>query len=132
MEEGRSGAQKRRGVSDSQDTEPDELHPDQSKTDRTIGINDIETEYSENDSSCALCCICLNVYKEGEEVCWSKNTDCRHSFHRECVEQWLLKHDDCPYCRKQYIVPNNQDVELGNLPLTMEDSNSQGSARQDP
>eukprot|EP00591_Stephanopyxis_turris_P010201 CAMPEP_0195513614 /NCGR_PEP_ID=MMETSP0794_2-20130614/5233_1 /TAXON_ID=515487 /ORGANISM="Stephanopyxis turris, Strain CCMP 815" /LENGTH=181 /DNA_ID=CAMNT_0040641671 /DNA_START=171 /DNA_END=713 /DNA_ORIENTATION=- len=34
------------------------------------------------------CHICLNNYVYGEDICWSKNHDCTHAFHRECIVKW--------------------------------------------
>ena len=50
-----------------------------------------------------LCAICLNVYQEGDTICWSRNSECDHVFHHECIEEWLLQHDDCPCCRSVYL-----------------------------
>mmetsp|Transcript_15372 Transcript_15372/g.17563 ORF Transcript_15372/g.17563 Transcript_15372/m.17563 type:complete len:239 (+) Transcript_15372:233-949(+) len=49
------------------------------------------------------CPICIEPYQEGEEICWSKNDRCRHAFHLDCIMTWLMKHDDCPVCRANYL-----------------------------
>mmetsp|Transcript_28609 Transcript_28609/g.52247 ORF Transcript_28609/g.52247 Transcript_28609/m.52247 type:complete len:179 (-) Transcript_28609:1025-1561(-) len=49
------------------------------------------------------CVICFSDYEEGDHVCWSRNTMCHHVFHRECVAEWLLRHDECPCCRLNYL-----------------------------
>lgn len=51
----------------------------------------------------AACPICLEPYKPGDEVCWSANEDCPHSFHLDCMMKWLMTHDDCPLCRADYL-----------------------------
>lgn len=43
------------------------------------------------------CAICLEGFKEGE-VC-RKLPDCTHLFHRNCVDNWLVKVPTCPICR---------------------------------
>jgi hypothetical protein len=58
-----------------------------------------------------MCAICLNAYEIGEEICWSKNSHCRHVFHHECIEEWLLKHDNCPCCREDYLASEDADHE---------------------
>jgi len=40
------------------------------------------------------CVVCLEDFQEGEEIA---RLPCGHSFHEECVSQWLLSHDRCPY-----------------------------------
>ena len=51
------------------------------------------------------CTICLKQYEINEEICWSHNPDCNHFFHRGCIEEWLLRHNECPCCRNNYMIP---------------------------
>eukprot|EP00980_Cylindrotheca_fusiformis_P008136 scaffold1727_cov133-Cylindrotheca_fusiformis.AAC.39 len=50
------------------------------------------------------CAICLEPYKEGDSVAWSKEDTCKHAFHTECIIQWLAKKEDpkCPCCRQDF------------------------------
>ena len=50
-----------------------------------------------------VCSICLEAFEAGEEVSWSRNTECNHCYHQECISQWLIKHDECPVCRNDYL-----------------------------
>ena len=36
-------------------------------------------------------------------VASSPNKHCMHAFCKECIVDWLLKHDTCPICRTQYL-----------------------------
>mmetsp|Transcript_37547 Transcript_37547/g.76596 ORF Transcript_37547/g.76596 Transcript_37547/m.76596 type:complete len:225 (-) Transcript_37547:185-859(-) len=54
------------------------------------------------------CNICLGDYEQGQEVCRSRNGLCNHMFHKSCIFEWLLKHDECPCCRTNFI-----DIEVG-------------------
>lgn len=49
-----------------------------------------------------MCCICLASYDEGVAV--MTGTQCDHMFHQSCCQEWLLKHDHCPYCRKEMML----------------------------
>lgn len=49
------------------------------------------------------CPICFEAYKEGDNLAWSKNTDCPHAFHLDCIIDWLMDNDDCPMCRGDYL-----------------------------
>ncbi len=45
------------------------------------------------------CCICMESFKEDEEVV---KTPCEHNFHNECLKEWFLKESvKCPSCRKE-------------------------------
>lgn len=41
------------------------------------------------------CMICMNEYEAGEEL---RFLPCMHIYHRECVDQWLMKALRCPEC----------------------------------
>ena len=42
------------------------------------------------------CIICLEIVKEGEEI---RELECRHTFHKICIDKWLVLQRFCPYCR---------------------------------
>ena len=48
-----------------------------------------------------MCSICLSPYEPGVRV--MTGVQCQHMFHEACCQQWLLKHDHCPFCRKNMI-----------------------------
>jgi hypothetical protein len=62
----------------------------------------------------------LSEYEEGDEICLSHNDLCNHIFHRECIQEWLLRHDECPCCRHNYLslLDSDQDEEQGSMPRT--------------
>jgi len=47
----------------------------------------------EKESSCT---VCLDAVKVGSSV---YDIDCKHVFHRECIENWRKEKDTCPCCR---------------------------------
>ncbi len=55
------------------------------------------------------CSICLSDYDVGDLVSWSRNPDCNHGFHKECITDWLLKSPNCPCCRLPYIQTPDQN-----------------------
>lgn len=47
----------------------------------------------------AECSICLADFEVRDKI---RRLGCRHEFHRQCVDQWLLKGDSlCPICRRE-------------------------------
>lgn len=66
------------------------------------GGNDAADDDDDDDKP--TCTICFNPYEAGDEICWSNNPQCNHMFHKDCIEEWLLRHDECPCCRLNYLV----------------------------
>jgi hypothetical protein len=73
------------------------------------GIAELEN-VSTSTNSVQLCAICLEVYKVGEDIGWSRNPLCHHAFHKECILESLKAHNSCPICRNSYYVA---DEEIG-------------------
>jgi hypothetical protein len=69
---------------------------------------------TDSDNLVACCCICLEPYRVGDIVAWSKNSteNCLHVFHKDCIYLWLEnpKHDDCPSCRSSILQPIPSDT----------------------
>ena len=68
------------------------------------------TKEDDDDEFKRTCAICLDVFKEHDEVSWSKHHKCEHVFHHECIIPWLKRHDECPYCRCNYVMPNDNGI----------------------
>jgi hypothetical protein len=49
------------------------------------------------------CPVCCEDYMKGDDIAWSKNEECCHAFHIDCIMEWLMDHDDCPMCRSNYL-----------------------------
>ena len=59
---------------------------------------------NDDDNDLQTCLICLESFKEGEAVSWSKtSTTCNHVYHEDCIIPWLINYDDCPCCRSMLI-----------------------------
>jgi hypothetical protein len=96
---------------------------DNNKSKCTIQKEDIFIDPSNNDdddeASCDSnldyshnhCIICLGAYKNGESICWSNNDSCHHSYHSNCILEWLSKHSECPQCREEYVLIGKQSSE---------------------
>ncbi|WOL07118.1 E3 ubiquitin-protein ligase [Canna indica] len=58
----------------------------------------------EDEASAAVCIFCLEGLELEDEV--RKLGNCRHAFHKECIDQWLENGQvNCPMCRSD-ILPN--------------------------
>eukprot|EP00924_Labyrinthula_sp_SR-Ha-C_P000141 snap_masked-scaffold_39-processed-gene-2.21-mRNA-1 protein AED:0.40 eAED:0.40 QI:0/0/0/0.5/1/1/2/0/379 len=62
--------------------------------DLEIGLSSKQEEIEE------VCAICLNPYKEEEQL---RLLYCEHHFHKDCSDEWLLINATCPICRKSIL-----------------------------
>lgn len=50
------------------------------------------------------CRVCLSEVEEGQNV---RSLKCRHTFHKDCLDQWLLQNwATCPLCRTK-VMPDD-------------------------
>ena len=59
------------------------------------------------------CSVCLGTVQAGEMV--RQLPACRHLFHVDCVDAWLLAHRTCPLCRCD-LTPRNATAKADALP----------------
>lgn len=46
------------------------------------------------------CPICLVEFGDGEDI---KNLPCKHMFHPNCIDTWLVKNSACPICKRDVL-----------------------------
>ena len=53
-----------------------------------------------------MCAICCDNYEEGDDIAYSRNQECHHFYHVECILEWLMRenNNDCPLCRSAFLV----------------------------
>ena len=63
-------------------------------------VNNIkEISYIKKEDKVEQCTICLAEFKENDLI---NELPCCHSFHPECIKEWLKEYDyKCPVCRKE-------------------------------
>ncbi|CAN7010492.1 RING-H2 finger protein ATL66 [Brassica rapa] len=54
------------------------------------------------------CCICLGGLEEGEKM--KVLPMCRHCYHCECVDRWLMTESSCPLCRVSIRVDSSASL----------------------
>lgn len=69
---------------------------DEAKKMRIRGLLDqIPADVFRGDMASNECAICMIDFEPGERI---RFLPCMHSFHQECVDEWLLKSFTCPSC----------------------------------
>mmetsp|Transcript_23533 Transcript_23533/g.36180 ORF Transcript_23533/g.36180 Transcript_23533/m.36180 type:complete len:142 (+) Transcript_23533:491-916(+) len=66
-------------------------------------IGDEETGEDDYSSKCP---ICLNGMQIGQEITRSTDPQCHHSYHKECILEWMLRPKSelhCPCCRRDFV-----------------------------
>jgi len=53
----------------------------------------------------AECSICLNDFDPSDAV--RQLGSCSHTFHRSCIDLWLLRRADCPLCKRS-VLPDSE------------------------
>jgi hypothetical protein len=66
-----------------------------------LGCYDADTQNEKDEDR--TCAVCLSEFKKGEKLAQSTNSECRHVFHQKCVVDWLVKHPECPVCRRHFL-----------------------------
>jgi len=68
-------------------------------------VSNNDTRKTSLDWQTELCAICLEPYKENDDVSYSKHQNCAHAFHTSCIKSWLNDQyrNDCPCCRGPYL-----------------------------
>lgn len=56
------------------------------------------------ETSSADCVVCLENFNVGDKCRLLPN--CKHSFHSQCIDSWLVKTPICPICRTSVNPPN--------------------------
>ena len=77
-------------------------------------INSIKLISFSSNISCNDICICGNnincnsIYNQDNHIN-SKLIfgQCKHTFHSECINPWIIKNKNCPICRLEWI--NNKN-----------------------
>jgi len=68
----------------------------------------LHVAFDDLSESSDCCNICLEEFKEGQEVASSQNAECIHMFHFDCIASWLMapkSMDKCPVCRNNFLLP---------------------------
>jgi len=71
----------------------------QSEAQQLVQLLPVEAYDAGQHKDLAECEICLEEYKNGEEL---KRLPCMHIFHSKCIESWLATESVCPNCRTDF------------------------------
>lgn len=55
-----------------------------------------------NNSDNEKCVICQEMFTEGNKI---KKLNCEHFYHQKCIDAWLSKEKNCPFCKIEVKIP---------------------------
>jgi len=62
--------------------------------------------FGESGENACMCAVCLFEFSKEEEIRCMRN--CKHIFHRSCVDRWINdNHKTCPLCRTPFVPDHN-------------------------
>ncbi|KAM5255321.1 E3 ubiquitin-protein ligase RNF133 [Ctenodactylus gundi] len=72
-----------------------------------------DEELNANEDSCV---VCFEPYKPNDTICI---LTCKHFFHKNCIDPWILAHGTCPVCKCDILkaLGIQVDLEDGTEPL---------------
>lgn len=70
-----------------------------------------------NQSDDMECSICLNELCSDDcnDDCVRKLATCGHTFHRACIDLWLLRRADCPLCKQSVLAHDDKSKGAGTM-----------------
>ncbi|XP_010533638.1 PREDICTED: E3 ubiquitin-protein ligase RHA1B-like [Tarenaya hassleriana] len=68
------------------------------------------SELNRPGSGSECCAVCLYEFEDEDEI--RRLTNCRHIFHRSCLDRWMMGYNQmtCPLCRTQFIPDDLQEA----------------------
>ncbi len=82
----------------------DDIFVDSERSNASLWSNGLSLRERSTLFAPETCSICYESYKKGDDVAWSKNQNCLHAFHVDCILEWLMENDDCPICRENFLI----------------------------
>ena len=76
---------------------------DQDKINKNLPSMRCTQEYS---GEC--CTICLEDFTVGDHL---RKMNCDHIFHKDCIDDWLIRNNSCPICREKAIDDKNSALD---------------------
>ncbi|CAH0396126.1 unnamed protein product [Bemisia tabaci] len=65
-----------------------------------IPTKHIKNDDKDSNGEMECCAVCIESYKYSDVV---RILPCRHEFHRNCIDPWLLEHRTCPMCKMDIL-----------------------------
>jgi E3 ubiquitin-protein ligase BIG BROTHER-like protein len=50
------------------------------------------------------CVICMEDFNKNDEI---RELDCKHIFHKNCIDKWFTEHKKCPIDNHEIYAENN-------------------------
>ena len=81
---------------DDEEEEGDEEAVRPASEESIMGLEVVRIEEGSVDMAGEACAVCLNEFSIGSEA---RRMPCSHTYHQDCIVQWLGRSNMCPMCR---------------------------------
>uniref|UniRef100_A0A7N2N3S9 RING-type E3 ubiquitin transferase n=1 Tax=Quercus lobata TaxID=97700 RepID=A0A7N2N3S9_QUELO len=81
---------------DDEEEEGDEEAVRPASEESIMGLEVVRIEEGSVDLAGEACAVCLNEFSIGSEA---RRMPCSHTYHQDCIVQWLGRSNMCPMCR---------------------------------
>mmetsp|Transcript_19451 Transcript_19451/g.41898 ORF Transcript_19451/g.41898 Transcript_19451/m.41898 type:complete len:267 (+) Transcript_19451:111-911(+) len=65
----------------------------------------------EDQGATATCTICMEPFQTGDRMAKSDMKKCQHTFHYDCMVDWLVRKQECPICRTIFLRADQEREE---------------------
>ncbi|CAJ2657395.1 unnamed protein product [Trifolium pratense] len=67
-----------------------------------------QTSFEETNLHNQTCVICQEDYADGERI---GRIRCMHTYHLDCIKQWLMQKNVCPICQHTALEIGHEDED---------------------
>ncbi len=74
-----------------------------SRRSKIRSLESIKIKKLSSDKVSETCSICIETFENDQPDSYCRELNCKHVFHKRCIDRWLKKSDLCPMCKTTVI-----------------------------
>lgn len=105
-----SGKENDRTITD-EENQVEIKHRESYDTMETVLDESVDNDEEDCGNDDRECPICMEEFVVGDIVSWSSYERCSHVYHHQCIKEWLVSHNTCPFCREVFLPVDKAHVK---------------------